>query len=140
MHSNQIYSLHGAAREKYDTLQFLVVEKVVERPQAAGLIWIGIVVRIVAVNVAFIDGDLFVDGPPERLAQHRILFDNSRRQVRVHRIHDPLNGRLLAELVALCVWGRGGEEERTCENQVARPAKSVTARGHENARQLPGHR
>lgn len=97
-----LYVLDGAAREEHDTLALLVVEEVVERPQAARLaVRIRIEIRIVAVDVTVVQLDLFVDRGPKGLAQDLVLIAGDRRQIGVHRVHDPLQRRFLAKLVAL---------------------------------------
>lgn len=64
------YSLDCATVEKDDSLQFLVVEEVVEAPQRSGLSeWIRVQVRIVAVNVAIGELDLIVNGSPQSVLQ-----------------------------------------------------------------------
>lgn len=66
--------LNCAARKKDDALQFLIVEKVVERPQATRLIWIRIIIRIIAVDIAFIQSDFFVDSGPQCRSQYGKLI------------------------------------------------------------------
>lgn len=70
LHSSSVCLLDCSACEKYDTLQFFVVEKVVERPETAGFtIWIGIKIRIVAVNITLAQIDFVIDCGPKCLAQ-----------------------------------------------------------------------
>lgn len=100
-----IHSLDGPAREEDDALALLVVEEIVERPQAARLAErIRVQVRIVAVDVAVVQVDLLVQRRPQGAAQRLVLVARNHRQIRVHRRHHVLQRRLLAELIGLPVW------------------------------------
>jgi hypothetical protein len=97
-----IYLLDGPACEKDDTLQPLVVEEIVERPQTARLtIRIRIQVRIVTVNVTIGQADLVLDRCPQRLTQFLVLLVGAAGQVTVNGFHDPLHGWFLGEFAAL---------------------------------------
>jgi hypothetical protein len=64
----EFYLLDRSTIEENDSLQFLVVEEIIEAPQAARLTeWIRIQVRIVAVNVTIVQLDLIVNCSPQRI-------------------------------------------------------------------------
>lgn len=64
------YSLDCATVEKDDSLQFLVVEEIVEAPQRSGLSErIRVQVGIVAVNVTVSELNLVVNGSPQSVLQ-----------------------------------------------------------------------
>lgn len=113
--------LDGAAREEDNPLQFLVVEEIVEAPQAPGLSeGIRIQVGIVAVNIAVVQLDFIVDCCPQMVLELSVwgriwdlisenfirtadvtLLSSYSWHVRIDRVHDKLNRRLLAEFMAL---------------------------------------
>lgn len=96
------YLLDGPASEEDDTLQLLVVEEVVERPQAARFPkWVRVQIRIVAVDVTVVEGNLILDRGPEGGADLVILLAGHCREVALDRVENPLERRFLAELVAL---------------------------------------
>lgn len=104
------YSLDRTAVEENDALQLLVVEEVVERPEAARLAErVRVQVRIVAVDVAVLQRDLVLDRRPEGVADLAVLFARHRAQVALDRVQHPLQRRFLAELMAL---GNAGEERK----------------------------
>lgn len=94
--------IDGPAGEEDDALQLLVVEEVVERPQAARFPkWVRVQIRIVAVDVTVVEGNLILDRGPEGGADLVILLAGHCREVALDRVENPLERRFLAELVAL---------------------------------------
>lgn len=97
---------HRAAGEEYDAFELLVVEEVVEGPEAALLSKrVRVQVWVVAVDVTALQVDLLVDGVPQFGPQRVKLLPHSREQAAVHCIGHPVEAGLAAELV-----GAGGAE------------------------------
>lgn len=97
-----INRVDGPAGEENDALQFLVVEEIVERPQTARLSeWIRVQIRIVAVDVAVVEGNLILDRGPEGRADLMVLLAGYRRQIALDRVENPLKRRFLAEFMTL---------------------------------------
>lgn len=72
--------IDGPTGEEDDAFQLLVVEEVVERPQAARLPErIRVQVRIVAVDVAVVERDLVLDRGPQGRADLVVLLAGHRR-------------------------------------------------------------
>lgn len=70
-----INRVDGPAGKEDDALQLLVVEEIVERPQTAGLPeWVRVQIRIVAVDVAVVEGNLVLDRGPEGRANLVVLL------------------------------------------------------------------
>lgn len=90
------------ASEEDDALQFLVVEEIVERPQTARLSeWIRVQIRIVAVDVTVVEGNLILDRGPEGRADFVVLLAGYRRKIALYRVENPLKRRFLAEFMTL---------------------------------------
>lgn len=102
VHVSSVCLLNCSACKKYDAFQFLVIKKVVERPEATWFtIRIRIKIRIVAVNITLIQNDFIIDCGPKCLTQCRKLIASDGRQIWMNWVHNPLNRWFFTEFMAL---------------------------------------